>query len=668
MFRKIHIHRLLFAGLLFPVLLPFSSIAQDNFATPSPIKDTGQVIHLLNADILMGIQGKKGDSSRMQKLIGNVRLQQGGTIFSCDSALQYLSDNTIDAYGHIHINQADSINTYADFLHYEGNTKIATLKNNVKMTDGHMILTTNYLTYNMNSHVGSYTDGGKLVNQETVLTSERGYYYADTKDVYFKNTVKLNNPEYTLTTDTLLYNTRTHIATFLAPTAINTGKTIIYTSCGFYNTDKQYTHLCNQPSIVDSTGTLSADTLNFNKADGIGRGFSHVTWSDTSGQITVKSDFAISNRQKQTILATKNPLLILAQKSDSLFVVSDTLFSGPAFPADATKKDTTASDSLSYVYIHSDNPVVKSYQDSLMRHTDSTIIIKPDSASVADSSLNIAKRLPVLHPDLTSDVIAVPVYIPLTIPAFHKKELLSEDTTTATLSITTATSDSTTMVSPKKRDSSKLRNLIAYHHVRLYSDSLQGVADSLYYSDVDSAFHFFKDPVLWTGQTQLTGDTIVLITKDRHADKLLLQQNAMIINKVGPDQYNQIKGNIITGHFNDSSQLEWMEVVGNAECIYYAREDNGAFVGVNHTTASYIRIYFKDNRLNKVVFYKTVTGTFTNPLDVKPEESKLQGFKWEAERRPRSKADLYRSNNINNDQQTSEQSATTSVQTAIKKF
>src|SRR5699024_9569843 len=142
-------------------------------------------------------------------------------------------------------------------LHYEGNTKMATLKNNVKMTDGHMILTTNFLTYDMDSHIGSYLNGGKLVNQETVLNSQRGYYYADTKDVFFKNRVKLNNPQYTLTTDTLKYNTLSHIATFVAPTAINTGKTIIYTSCGYYNTDRQYAHLCDQPTIKDSTGLLT---------------------------------------------------------------------------------------------------------------------------------------------------------------------------------------------------------------------------------------------------------------------------------------------------------------------------------------------------------------------------------------------------------------------------
>ncbi len=607
---------------------------QDTLPAQRQVTDTGQIIHLLNADILLGIQGNGKDSAQMQKLIGNVRLQQGETIFTCDSALQYLSKNTIDAYGHIHINQADTINTYADFLHYEGNTKLATLKKNVKMTDGHMILTTNFLTYDMNSHIGSYQNGGKLVNQETILDSRRGYYYADTKDVFFKNDVKLNNPQYTLTTDTLKYNTISHIATFIAPTAINTGKTIIYTSCGYYKTDQQYAHLCNRPTINDSTGTLTADSLNFSKMEGIGKAFGNVIWSDTSGQATVKSQYAVSRQAEKTILATQQPLLILSQKSDTLFVASDTLFSGPVVQRDTAtpKANLKESDTLSYVYINPDNPVAKNYRDSL-KNTNAFYL-----------------------PPLTRNTRTEPL-LPQTITFFppgKRKKPAPEKAINEELKIPPSEANGVplqiedTTGTFQKKDSADLRYMIAYHHVQLFSDSLQGLADSLHYSDVDSAFHFYGNPVLWTGVTQLTGDTIVLFTKDQKASRLLLQENAMIVNKVGPNQYNQIKGNIITGYFNDSSQLEWMEVQGNAESIYWAQEDNGAFVGVNQTTSASIRLYFKENQLNKVVFIKQASGTFKNPVGLTDEDKKLKDFRWEAEKRPQSKEDLFRSKNINN--------------------
>jgi hypothetical protein len=292
--------------------------------------------------------------------------------------------------------------------------------------------------------------------------------------------------------------------------------------------------------------------MNYSKVSGIGTAYGSVIWDDTARKMTVLANYAVSNQNKKTILATQNPLLILKRESDTLYIVSDTLFSGPLPDSmlSATKKDS--------------------------------VLAKADSVS-------------------------------------------------------TSPNDST---SASPNDSAQLRNVIAYHHVRLFSDSLQGVADSLYYSDIDSAFQFLGEPVLWTGNTQLTGDTIVLFTKDQKASKLLLDQNALIINRVADSLFNQIKGTIITGYFNDNNQLDWMHVNGNAECIYYGVDDNGAFIGVNHATSTYINLYFKEGGLNKVKFGKNTDGTFYPPLKMPVEERRLRGFRWETERRPESKADL----------------------------
>lgn len=565
-------HRIFITGIL--LLCSFvCSQAQDTAFQVRQV-DSANIIHLIRADSLVGIQPGKTNSDQLQKLQGNVVLRQGGTIFSCDSALQNLSTNTMDAYGHIHINQADTIQTYADFLHYESNTKIATLRNNVRLEDSEMTLTTNFLDYNMDTHIGSYQSGGKLVNKTTVLTSERGYYYADTKDVYFKSDVQLTDPEYTLATDTLLYNTLSRIATFEAPTTINTGRSIIHTACGYYSTVENYAHLCNRSMIIDSTQQLTADSMDYNKNTGIGVALGNVVWTDTAQHITLLANYAISNQLKQTVLATQKPLLILERQKDTLYTAADTLFSG-VLPR-------------------------RSSGDSLQR-TISTA--SPDSASDAPpgDSAGTIQRISNIFTDTTQ----------------HNSDSLAKPNDTATL-----------------------RYIIAYHHVRLFSDSLQGVADSLYYSDIDSTFRFYKDPVLWTGVTQLTGDTIVLKTKNQQADRLLLQQHGMIINEAAPGMYNQIKGRTITGYFQTDNVLDWMTVDGNAESLYYAQDNNNAFVGGNYTTSAAIHLYFKDNALNRVVYLKDIDGTFNNPKRIPDEEKQLKGFHWEESRRPKTKASL----------------------------
>ncbi len=127
-------------------------------------------------------------------LAGNVKIKQEQTYFFCDSAVLNQTANSIEAFGNIHINDADSVHTYSQYLKYVGKEKTAYLRKNVKLTDGNAVLTTNDLVYSTATKIGTYLNGGKFVNGSTVLTSTEGYYYGETRDVYFKKKVFLNDP------------------------------------------------------------------------------------------------------------------------------------------------------------------------------------------------------------------------------------------------------------------------------------------------------------------------------------------------------------------------------------------------------------------------------------------------------------------------------------------
>src|SRR4051794_38401362 len=51
-------------------------------------------------------------------LVGSVKLKQDQTYFFCDSAVLNQTANTIEAFGNIHINDADSVHTYSQYLRY----------------------------------------------------------------------------------------------------------------------------------------------------------------------------------------------------------------------------------------------------------------------------------------------------------------------------------------------------------------------------------------------------------------------------------------------------------------------------------------------------------------------------------------------------------------------
>jgi len=181
---------------------------QHNLYAQIPIDASGgKFVQVIKANKFIRIKQDVGGDLNL--LVGNVLMKQNNTLFYCDSAIQNVFINQVEAFGNIHINDKDSVHTYSQYMKYDGNTKIAQLKNKVKLTDGKGVLTTEALEYKVDPQIGTYIDGGKVVNGESVLTSKIGIYYATTREVYFQKNVKLVDPEYRMTTDTLLYNVNT---------------------------------------------------------------------------------------------------------------------------------------------------------------------------------------------------------------------------------------------------------------------------------------------------------------------------------------------------------------------------------------------------------------------------------------------------------------------------
>jgi len=197
----------------------------------------------------------------------------------------------------------------------------------------------------------------------------------------------------------------------------------------------------------------------------------------------------------------------------------------------------------------------------------------------------------------------------------------------------------TATVLATKNDSTD-RYFHGYHHVRIFSDSLQAVSDSLFYSAKDSIFKLFTDPIVWASGSQVTGDTIYLYTKNKKADQLYVFENGLTINKTGEGMFNQIRGNRLFGYFIDGA-IDYMRAKGNAESVYYVRDDDELLVGINKATGDIIDMRFKNKELNRVVFISDVKGTMF-PVNQMPEDEKtLRNFQWQDDKRPKTKFELF---------------------------
>ncbi len=528
--------------------------------------DTTRVVNILHADRL-GFS-KKDTANIIQYGAGNVAAQQNKTLFYSDSAVLNQQTKVFQAYGHVHINDADSTHIYGDYMRYHFDTKLAYMQKNVTLTDGKSTLTTNDLEYDLNTKIGVYKNGGKVVNGSSVLTSKEGVYYDDLKDVFFRKNVVLIDPKYKLYADSLLYNTQTELATFIGPTRIiDSANREIVTSEGYYDMKNRVAQFGKRPRIKDGKTVLIADNIYADDAGGKRIAEGRAVYIDSLEGISILANLLVDDRANNIVLATKNPLMIIKQDADSVYVTADTILSG------------------------------------ILDKNDSNNIINPAS----DTS----------------------------------RKTFAKIDSSRKISVTPDTLKGKTVVN-NPTDSNSTRYLKAFHHVRIFSDSLQAVSDSLYYSGLDSVFRLFTDPVVWTGNSQITGDTIYLFTKNKKPERMFVFENGLMVNKTGPNQYNQIKGNTINGYFVEG-EIDFMRAKGSAESIYYVQDEDSAYVGVNRSTADIIDMRFLKRALNKVVFINDVKGTTTPFRQVNFSEMRLRNFKWLDNRRPKTKFELFAS-------------------------
>ena len=122
-------------------------------------------------------------------------------------------------------------------------------------------------------------------------------------------------------------------------------------------------------------------------------------------------------------------------------------------------------------------------------------------------------------------------------------------------------------------DTSRIRILSAFHHVKLFKSDLQGKSDSAFYSTSDSIIRLYVKPIIWTQGSQLSGDTINLQMKNKKFDNIEAFLNAFAVNieKGDSTHFNQAAGKKMRGFFNND-KLERLFMDGNAETIYFSRD------------------------------------------------------------------------------------------------
>lgn len=192
--------------------------------------------------------------------------------------------------------------------------------------------------------------------------------------------------------------------------------------------------------------------------------------------------------------------------------------------------------------------------------------------------------------------------------------------------------------------------LRAFKKARIYKSNAQGRADSIAFNETDGIMHMYTNPILWSGEKQVTGDKVEAYfnTKTEDIDSLKVIGNAFAISKVDSlnlkDEFNQVKGKFMTVYY-EKNAIKEARVVGNAQSIVYVDDTDQETkkperIGITLSTCGIIGALFEERAL-QIISCSIGAVSDTYPMSmIEPSKRKFPDFNWNTKDRIRKWQDI----------------------------
>ncbi|KAF2335148.1 OstA-like protein [Flavobacterium daemonense] len=187
------------------------------------------------------------------------------------------------------------------------------------------------------------------------------------------------------------------------------------------------------------------------------------------------------------------------------------------------------------------------------------------------------------------------------------------------------------------------RILRAFKNVRFYKTDMSGKCDSIHSNSKTALTKLIGNPILWNGESQITGDIMHLIgdKNTRKIDSLKVLNNTFLVSRdtLGTG-FNQVKGLNLFGKFLDG-KLHDVDIIKNTEVLYYSRNDQNELVGIDKSVSSKINLILENNAIESITLYNNVDGDLYPEADLPENARKLRGLHWRGDERIKSKDDIF---------------------------
>lgn len=435
----------------------------------------------------------------------------------------------------------------------------------------------------------------KMKQGDTInMSSKYVEYSGRTKLAFASGEVVLTEPSSRLTTDTLYFDRVKQQAFYQSRGKVvrDTSGTITSQIGRYYVSNKKY-QFVQDVVLVNPDYTIESDQLDFYSTTGHAYLYGPTTITGEASKIYCERGFYNTNDDTGYFLR------------NSRIDYENRIFEGDSMYFDRSRSFASATNNIK-VTDTVNNSLVKGHYAEVFRKKDSVFITKRALAITVQEKDSVY-----LHAD-------------------------------------------TLMVTGKEDN----RITRAFHNARMFKSDMSGKADSIHANhktgltqlinlarlNKGDAFSVSRKPILWNIGNQMTGDTIHLISnpETEKLDSLVVFDNAFIINKDTLDLgYNQISGKKLVGLFKEN-ELYNVDILKNAEVIYFARNDENELIGIDKSKSGLIQVKIEENQVWLIDKRIQPVGNIFPESQFPKNARLLRGFDWREDERPKSVEDLFK--------------------------
>jgi lipopolysaccharide export system protein LptA len=453
------------------------------------------------------------------------------------------------------------------------------LTGNVRVSHDGVVLTCNKAYYFQKENYIKAFGNVQLVQGDTLfLNSKYAEYNGNVKKAFASGEAFMSSPDATLETDTINFDRNIQEVYYNSQgTIVNKDNTLRSKSGKYYVAQKKFQFL-TAVTITNPSYVIKSNHLDYFSNSG-------HTYLFGPSTITSKTNYIYTEKG---FYDTKKNLSHFLRKSYIKY--DDRLIEGDSLYYDRNKEFASATRNVK-ITDSINRAIVKGHYAEIYKKQDSMFVTRRAVA------LNFAQN--------------DSVYI-------HGKRL---------------------MVTGKENN----RIIRAYNNVRFYKTDMSGKCDSLHSSSRTAITKLIGNPILWNGESQITGDLMHLIGNNstKKLDSLKVLNNTFLVSKdtLG-NGYNQVKGQNLYGKFEDG-KLHDVDIVKNAEVIYFMRNEEKELIGINKNVSSKINLILEESTLETITFFNQVDGDIYPDKDLPENARKLRGLLWRGDERIKSKDDIF---------------------------